>query len=145
MKKSIIKFMFFALIVSALVGCWESEEDCDHAIYFYLKNGTASDIATECTRYESDSNSMIITSGETVEIGHVYHLGGCGDNVREDNTPPDMFINSQGFSIRINERPMSEFIWKRKYWDFVGGVRSLTYTLTITDDLLNDPELIPEP
>jgi hypothetical protein len=147
MKK--IGFYLVGLVVVAtavtLVGCVKS--DCYNVYSWSLKNGTESDLAVEYTSYESDrlSWSKTVTPGETVEIYYIAGLTGCGGNAVEYSLPPEAMIMDFG-TFTINGKVMSESIGKLKYWVYYqsdDGL-SVSYTLTVTDDLLNDPELTQE-
>ncbi len=40
------------------------------------------------------------------------------------------------FKMNVDEEPVSEAIWQRRYWSFEGDYTDISYTLTVTDELL---------
>ncbi len=128
------KLLFFAALGLALAGCKIVDYSCSR--YFNVANQTGYAI------------TVIIKTGavESVPTGSertIYKsYGHCDKNTIPDDPFPDEEImhitdsSDMTVQIQVNGRVVSEEIFKRKYWNFSNEAYRATYTLLITNELI---------
>ncbi len=116
--------LLFALTTTVLISCDPSTD-----IYYEVKNSTGLDMTVAI-----GANSPI-----TIKIGEkevAYHDNILGQWKNEPFKGPH--INPYTLEVKINEKLVSNDFWLREYWNFTKAAElNATYTLTITDELLN--------
>ena len=134
MKKLIYTFGILALLAGA--GCAKVDYSCYW--HFKIANQTESNIVV----VSSFSFDETIKPGETFEISRI--MAHCDKNTRpgdiftEDEVMQISHFSDQTIKIKLNKHLLSDTLWTRKYWDFAEKEYQATYTLTITDELLEN-------
>lgn len=124
MKKTIL---FFALLALSITGC-ESSYECIRD--FNVVNQTRSDIVL--TSLESEE-TITIKPDETQTVHRISSYcdkdAKYGDHYKND-------YNLLQHTMVANGKSVSREIFKRKYWSFQSEVRHATYTLIVTESLI---------
>ncbi len=127
MKKLILLFAVTTLVI---IGCTERDYGCETD--YLINNQTKSELTIEIA---SKNKQFIIRPGEKQVI--YYTSGLCGKNTKPDGFSEGVVMK---FRLKINKKFVPEEMLERQYWDFVSELYLATYTLTVTDELLQSLE-----
>jgi hypothetical protein len=145
MKKLLIFGALASTLVLALSGCGKQEPNGGVFYYldFVMENQTDKDIVVPDTYIDYYiALSVTIAPGESRKVGYTYHHDEQGASVKDLYAPEDALIPYKyGYggplqTVTVDGDKISDAVWTRKYWSFDAEVR--TYTLTITDALLDE-------
>jgi hypothetical protein len=131
MKKPLL---FFAMAALALMsGCGIADYGCN--TYFKVINQTGNDIIVEVGRIDVvyETTSIGLGKGQTIYDFETL----CGKN----HVVADLYSEEEQIEnlfMKINGNNVSDAIWKRKYWNFASKPYETTFTLTLTNALLEE-------
>jgi hypothetical protein len=135
------KFFTFFVLFSALAfaGC-EKQIDADGSVAWEWKitNDTDAEIVVEVSSTNNGVRGPVaIPVGETKSILFLSFLTDpepkpAGDYYA-NNSLPEIYMTT-----KIDGRFMSDEIWDREHWTFSSDVGLGTYTMTLTDELIEE-------
>ena len=141
------------LLLAGLGGC-EKKAECDYYDYFVVENKTDKQIVVSIKLNDGMTHSAEIVPDESERIYHMSALWPCGNNepmrdyFEELQLIPygepfydDSVEDEWGYKMTFDGEAVSRKIWLRKYWSFSSTADSRTWTLTVTEELLANPEL----
>ncbi len=141
--------MVLVLVAALLVGCKKKDHymtnwDCWYTWEFVVENKTGSKEIKINTDYPWGpyANHYVLAPKESDVIMDTASIGGCN----AVNPMPDIFAEMDDFHLgfgdeypffmTIDGETVSADIWLLKNWSFEAGLYDSTYTLTVTDELL---------
>ncbi len=146
------RYVFFITLLIVLSGCnkengdeTQSEKTYVYTEEFVLDNRTDKQIEVINNYPESMSwdNTTIVADESERFLQYAVWLGACFfEELLQDVYPDeDMRLlvtngGTQAFSITVDSEKVSDDVWLRKHWEFTPGYTTWTYTLTVTDELL---------
>lgn len=143
------RILLLLLSTALFVGCTRitSWSDCGYSLDFMVVNETEAMIVidNEGTYWPSYGESISIAAGKDDIIGEEVQLGSCDNKTLLPDELDDDYRISQSdyygwegdpFTMTIDGREVSDEIWLRKHWSFESDFYNRTYTLHVTDELL---------
>jgi hypothetical protein len=128
-------FLYFTLFLFTLSGCAEEQVDYGCHVTFDVENKTEFDIVFML--YEEVET--VVKSGTKGEI--IKSFGLCGKNtIPTDQFAREELMFSSDCKLLLDGKPLPDAIWKRALWSFSNEVRRASYTLTITNELIESLE-----
>ena len=134
MKKIFCLFFTFAVLVLMMTSCGLVIRDYTCETLFIIVNRTDSEIRL-LRGVEGSEKVTIIAPGE--EIIADEKNGMCGKNTIRPPRPDDaQLLDDMVFKLKVDGKIVLWEIWRTKYWDFASEVYHATYTLNVTDELI---------
>lgn len=131
MKKTLL--LSFLLIAATITGCEI------HCIWYYnVFNKSSSTINVKISEGNKNTTITNYTITPDTELPVNKDSSDCGGKWPGDRFPNDEFTVMMRGAITIDGNKISDNIWKRKYWTFRSQEHGGTYTLVITDELIED-------
>ncbi len=126
--KKLLMFLSLCGLVVGITGC---DKSC--TTEFKIKNQTESEIIIKMSE---NSKQMTIAPDQELTVNRQHEL--CGGEKPSDRYYQYPDVKMMYAEMRINGELVPDIIWKRKYWDFTSVVSRAIYTLTVTDELLEN-------
>ena len=138
MKKIFYLFFTFVALTLIMAGC-SYDKTC--VTILNIVNHTDAEIIL-IRGFEGTSETVIMPEEEIV-ASKIPSM--CGKNTIPG--PPiggEALFNVQYTKLKVDGKIVSQEIWFAKYWDFTSEVYLATYTLNITDELIESVGFVEE-